>query len=135
MDTEQTPRPRNPKRLPALLPGGADLSTIKTAALPGVPRFLMLGAYHAGRVGVYAVPPGTHWTLSTPDLPLRAAEQLERRAGAAFLEGSALTLTAPGFRPAVLPVRTVRVLREVLEALELLEGQPLPVPLPARRSA
>ncbi|MPY67817.1 hypothetical protein F8S09_14185 [Deinococcus sp. SDU3-2] len=122
-------RVRNPKRLPALLPTGADLSTVKTAALPGLPRFLMLGAYHAGRVGVYAVPPGTHWQLNAPDLSLRDAEQLERRAGASFLEGSTLTLTAEGYRPAVLPVRTVRVLREVLEALEQLEGVPLPVPL------
>ena len=85
---------RNPKRLPALLPSGAVLSTLKAAELPGVPRFLMLGAYHAGRVGVYAVPPGTHWTLNAPALPLREAEQLEQRHGAAFLEGTALTLTA-----------------------------------------
>ena len=119
-------RARNPKRLPALLPSGAVLSTLKAAELPGVPRFLMLGAYHAGRVGVYAVPPGTHWTLNAPALPLREAEQLEQRHGAAFLEGTALTLTAAGYRPAVLPVQSVRVLRGCLEALEQLEGTPLP---------
>lgn len=123
----QQQRQRNPKRLPALLPAGADLSTLKTAALPGFPRFLLLGAYSGGRVGVYAIPPGTHWHLSAPDMPIRAAEQLEKKHGAAFLAGTRLTLTAAGYRPAVLGIHSVRVLRETLEALEQLEAAPLPL--------
>ena len=128
----QQQRQRNPKRLPALLPGLAQLSTIKTAVLPGLPRFLMLGAYLEGRVSVYAVPPGTHWQLTAPEMPIREAEQLERKHGAAFLAGTRLTLTAPGYRPAVLPINAVRVLRETLEALEQLEAAPLALP-PAER--
>lgn len=120
-----TPRPRNPKRLPAMLPGDATLSTLKAVSFPGVPRFLMLGAYHAGRVQVYAMPPGTHWQLSAPGMTLREAERLEQKQGAGFLEGSTLTLTAPGYRPAVLKISAVRILREALEALEQLEAVPL----------
>lgn len=119
-------RSRPPSRLPALLPAGATLSTIKAATLPGLPRFLMLGAYHGGRVGVYAAPPETLWGLNTPDLSLPQAEQLERRAGAGFLEGSTLTLKVPGHRPAVLSIRSVRVLRECIEALEVFDGVPFP---------
>ena len=122
-------RPRNPKRLPALIPSGAVLSTVKVADFPGVPRFLTLGAYHAGRVQVFALPPGTHWKLAAPGISLPEAEQLERKQGAGFLEGSALTLTAPGHRPAVLSISTVRVLRECLEALEQLEQAPAPLPI------
>ena len=129
-------RQRNPKRLPALLPASAQLSTIKTAELPGVPRFLMLGVYHAGRVSVYAIPPGTHWQLAAPEMPIRDAERLEQKHGAAFLAGSRLTLTAPGYRPAVLSINAVRILRETLEALERLEGNALPLGVPeGRRTA
>ncbi len=130
-------RTRTPRRLPDLLPAGAALSTVKAARLPGVPPFLLLGAYHAGRVGVYAVPPGTHWTLNAPALSLPDAERQEQQHGAAFLRGTTLTLTAPGYRPAAVTVQAVRVLRECLEALELLEGQPpTRAPVPAfRRSA
>lgn len=126
-------RPRNPKRLPALIPSGAVLSTVKVADFPEFPRFLMLGAYHAGRVQVFALPHGTHWKLTAPGLSLPEAEQLEREQGASFLAGSTLTLTAPGHRPAVLSVNTVRVLRECLEALEQLEQVPAPLPLSSPR--
>ena len=127
--------PRSPKRLPALLPSGAVLSTLKTVTFPDVPRFLILGAYCAGRAQVYAMPPGTHWRLTAPGMSLREAERLERRAGAAFLEGSTLTLTAPGHRPAVLSISTVRILREALEALERLEQAPVSLTSLPRRSA
>lgn len=117
-------RPRNPKRLPALIPSGAVLSALKVVRFPSFPPFLIVGAAHNTRSGVYAVPPGAFWEIRHPGMSMKEAEQLERQQGASFLTGSTLTLKVPGYRPAALSICTVRTLRETLEALGQYEGEP-----------
>lgn len=125
-----TPGRRSPK---ALIPGAVSLAAVQvipgTLTASGRPA-LTLACYTTRHTVTLAhIPSGAAWGLTYP--PALPDSQDERGGMTlARLGGARLTVEHEG-RRAVLDVPAVRILRELVEALGLYDGQPVELGRPA----
>lgn len=130
MTGRRTPGRRSPR---ALMPGAVSLAAVHVTpshlTATGRPALALACYTTRHTITLTVLPSGATWALSTP--PALPNERDEREGlTLARLGGARLTIEQDGKRQ-VLDVPAVRVLRELVEALGLYDGQPVNLRRPA----